>query len=227
MMKAMILAAGKGERMRPLTLHTPKPLLPVGGKPLIQWHMEALQRAGVRQLVINLNHAWLGGQIEDAFGDGSRLDVSISWSAEEQPLETAGGILRALPLLGSEPFVLVNGDVWCDLDFAHLRLPAGKLAHLLLVDNPPFKQRGDFLLNGGLVANPGGDSCSEGLTYSGIAVLSPALFEGLVDGPQPLAPLLRAAADRGLVSGEQHSGRWIDVGTPERLQQADKLVREG
>lgn len=225
MMKAMILAAGKGERMRPLTLHTPKPLLPVGGKPLIQWHMEALQRAGICQLVIN--HAWLGEQIEDAFDDGERLNVSISWSAEEQPLETAGGIVRALPLLGTEPFVLVNGDVWCDVDFGRLQLPKGKLAHLLLVDNPPFKQRGDFLLSGGRVANPQGDNGPAALTYSGIAVLSPALFEGLADGPQPLAPLLRAAAGKGLVSGEQHAGRWIDVGTPERLQQADMLAREG
>ena len=225
MMRAMILAAGKGERMRPLTLHTPKPLLPVGGKPLIQWHMEALQRAGFRQLVIN--HAWLGEQLEEAFGDGARLSLSISWSAEEQPLETAGGILRALPLLGTEPFVLVNGDVWCDVDFARLGLPKGKLAHLLLVANPPFKQQGDFLLNDGMVANPKGEDDCAGLTYSGIAVLSPALFDGLSDGPQPLAPLLRAAADKGLVSGERHAGRWIDVGTPERLQQADLLAREG
>lgn len=222
-MKAMILAAGKGERMRPLTLHTPKPLLPVGDKPLIQWHMEALQRAGIDQLVIN--HAWLGEQIENAFGDGARMNLSISWSAEEQPLETAGGILRALPLLGSEPFILVNGDVWCDLDFARLQLPEGKLAHLVLVDNPGFKHRGDFVLSGGLVGNPDAADSTDALTYSGIAVLSPAMFEGLAEGPQPLAPLLRAAAERGLVSGERHAGRWIDVGTPERLQQADMLAR--
>ena len=223
-MKAMILAAGKGERMRPLTLHTPKPLLPVGGKPLIQWHMEALRRAGIRQLVIN--HAWLGQQIEDAFGDGSQLGLDISWSAEEQPLETAGGILRALPLLGDAPFVLVNGDVWTDFAFSSLGLPAGKLAHLVLVDNPPFKQGGDFLLQTGLIANPAAHEQAEALTYSGIAVLSPRLFDGLGDGPQPLAPLLRAAAQQGQVSGEYHAGRWIDVGTPERLQQADSLARE-
>lgn len=221
----MILAAGKGERMRPLTLHTPKPLLPVGGKPLIQWHIEALQRAGVEQLVIN--HAWLGRQIEDAFGDGSALNVRISWSAEEQPLETAGGILRALPLLGRDPFVLVNGDIWCDFDFSRLQLPQGRLAHLVLVDNPPFKQGGDFLLDGGRVTNPAQAERRHALTFSGISVLSPLLFDGLVAGPRPLAPLLRAAADRGLVSGERHPGRWVDVGTPERLQQADALALGG
>lgn len=223
-MKAMILAAGKGERMRPLTLHTPKPLLPVAGKPLIQWHIEALGRAGLRELVIN--HAWLGQQIEAAFGDGSQLGIDISWSAEEQPLETAGGILRALPLLGDKPFVLVNGDIWSDFDFAALRLPAGKLAHLVLVDNPSFKGGGDFLLDAGLIANPEEHQRASALTYSGIAVLAPDLFDGLAEGPQPLAPLLRAAAQQGLVSGEYHAGRWIDVGTPERLQQANALARE-
>lgn len=225
MMRAMILAAGKGERMRPLTLHTPKPLLPVAGKPLIQWHMEALHRAGIDRLVIN--HAWLGQQIEDAFGDGSSLGVEIQWSAEQQPLETAGGILRALPLLGDEPFVLVNGDIWSDFEFAALHLPAGKLAHLVLVSNPPFKQGGDFLLVDGLVGNPAEHERADALTYSGISVLSPRLFDGLEDGPRPLAPLLRAAAQQGRVSGQYHAGCWIDVGTPERLQQADCLAREG
>lgn len=223
-MKAMILAAGKGERMRPLTLHTPKPLLPVAGKPLIQWHMEALKRAGFCQLVIN--HAWLGHQLEAAFADGSRLGVAIQWSAEEQPLETAGGICRALPLLGTAPFIVVNGDIWSDFDFATLRLPPGMLAHLVLVDNPLFKAGGDFLLDAGLIANPEERDLARALTYSGIAVLSPDLFDGLTDRPQPLAPLLRAAARRGLVSGEHHAGRWIDVGTPERLQQAERLAQE-
>ena len=221
----MILAAGKGERMRPLTLHTPKPLLPVAGKPLIQWHIEALARAGLQHLVIN--HAWLGQQIEAAFGDGASLGVRIDWSAEEQPLETAGGILRALPLLGDGPFVLVNGDIWSDFDFAALRLPVGRLAHLVLVDNPPFKQGGDFLLAAGGVANPVAGQQVQALTYSGIAVLSPRLFDGLADGPQPLAPLLRAAARQGLVSGEHYTGCWIDVGTPERLQQAELQARGG
>src|SRR5690606_33248660 len=135
-----------------------------------------------------INHAWLGEQLEAAFGDGNRLGVSIRWSAEERPLETAGGILRALPLLGSEPFVLVNGDIWSDFDFARLQLPTGKLAHLVLVDNPAFKQGGDFLLRGGLVANPQPDELAGALTYSGIAVLAPELFAGLSAGPQPLAP---------------------------------------
>ena len=224
-MKAMILAAGKGERMRPLTLHTPKPLLPVAGKPLIQWHIEALRRAGFDQLVIN--HAWLGEQLEEAFGDGSALGVQISWSPEEQPLETAGGIIRALPLLGTEPFLLVNGDIWCDVDFAGLQLPLGKLAHLVLVPNPPFKHGGDFLLDEAVVTNPADGQKDRALTFSGISVLSPALFAGLADGPQPLAPLLRAAADQGLVSGEVHGGQWIDVGTPERLQQADLQAGRG
>ena len=223
-MKAMILAAGKGERMRPLTLHTPKPLLPVAGKPLIQWHMEALRRAGLCKLVVN--HAWLGEQLEAAFADGARLGVSISWSAEGEPLEPAGGILRALPLLGSEPFVLVNGDIWSDFDFARLQLPAGKLAHLVLVDNPPFKQGGDFLLDDGVISSPQSDELPRALTYSGIAVLSPGLFAGLAAGPQPLAPLLRAAASRGLVSGEHYTGCWVDVGTPERLQQVNDLAQE-
>lgn len=218
-MKAMILAAGKGERMRPLTLHTPKPLLPVAGKPLIQWHIEALRRAGLDQLVIN--HAWLGEQLVAAFGEGAGLGVHIDWSAEAEPLETAGGIRRALPLLGAEPFVLVNGDIWTDFDFARLQLPAGKLAHLVLVDNPPFKDQGDFLLCEGAVGNPTAAARHHALTYSGIAVLSPRLLDGLAEGPQPLAPLLRDAAERGLVSGEYFNGSWIDVGTPERLQQAD------
>lgn len=224
-MKAMILAAGKGERMRPLTLHTPKPLLPVAGKPLIQWHIEALQRAGLDRLVIN--HAWLGEQLEAAFGNGAAYGVQINWSPEDLPLETAGGILRALPLLGDEPFVLVNGDVWTDFDFSGLRLPEGRLAHLVLVDNPPFKARGDFLLGEGVIANPVTEAeQGRALTYSGIAVLSPQLFDGLIDGPQPLAPLLRAAAERGLVSGERYTGNWIDVGTPERLRQAEQHARE-
>ncbi len=221
-MKAMILAAGKGERMRPLTLHTPKPLLPVGGKPLIQWHIEALAQAGVVELVIN--HAWLGEQIEQAFGHGERFDVKISWSAEGEPLETGGGIFRALPLLGELPFVLVNGDVWTDLDFSKLRLEPGKLAHLVLIDNPDHKTRGDFMLASGMVSNLPADAA--GLTYSGIAVIDPALFAGQPGGAFPLAPLLRQAADRGLISGSHFTGTWIDVGTPERLDDADRRARE-
>lgn len=221
-MKAMILAAGKGERMRPLTLHTPKPLLPVAGKPLIQWHVDALARAGFRQLVIN--HAWLGEQLERALGDGGALGVSIQWSAEGEPLETGGGIRRALPLLGDAPFVLVNGDVWTAFDFAGLALAPGKLAHLVLIDNPAYKATADFTLRDRLVGNP--EENEAGLTYSGIAVIDPALFAGQQGEAFPLAPLLRAAAAAGRVSGEYFAGPWIDVGTPERLQQADRRARE-
>lgn len=217
----MVLAAGKGERMRPLTLHTPKPLLPVAGKPLIQWHLEALRRAGVTDLVIN--HAWLGHQIEATFGDGGALGVHIAWSAEGEPLETGGGVLRALPLLGPEPFVLVNGDIWTDFDFAALNPPAGVLAHLVLVPNPAYKANGDFVLVDGLVQNP---QAVEGLTYSGIAVLDPRLFEGFEGGTFALAPLLRRAAKQGQVSGQLFTGQWIDVGTPDRLELAGRCAGE-
>lgn len=213
----MVLAAGKGERMRPLTLHTPKPLLPVAGKPLMQWHLESLKRAGLSQLVIN--HAWLGEQIEAAFGDGSELGLRILWSPEGEPLETGGGIFRALPLLGAEPFVLVNGDIWTDFDFATLRPLPGVLAHLVLVPNPEYKASGDFVLADGLVRNP---QAGEGLTFSGISIIDPRLFEGCDGGAFALAPLLRRAADHGLVSGELFGGRWIDVGTPERLALASR-----
>lgn len=222
-MKAMILAAGKGERMRPLTLHTPKPLLPVAGKPLIFWHLEALARAGFTDLVIN--HAWLGAQLVAALGDGGALDVRISWSAEDEPLETGGGIQRALPLLGDEPFVLVNGDIWTTFSFDQLRLPVGKLAHLVLVDNPAHKAVGDFSLHDGQVANPASSGeNSPVLTYSGIAVLSPRLFAEQKVGAYALAPLLREAAEQGLVSGEYYAGDWLDVGTPERLSEAERLA---
>ncbi|MCL5042020.1 MAG: nucleotidyltransferase family protein [Gammaproteobacteria bacterium] len=219
-MKAMLLAAGKGERMRPLTLETPKPLLPVAGKPLLQWHIEALARAGITQLVIN--HAWLGDQIEAHFADGAALDVQIQWSREAEPLETGGGIRQALPLLGDQPFVLVNGDVWADFDFSRLQLPVGKLAHLVLIDNPAHNPSGDFILHEGQVTNPVGGQ--RGLTYSGIAVIDPALIADHAPGRFALAPLLRAAADKGLLGGEYFAGSWIDVGTPERLQQAAKIA---
>ncbi len=219
-MKAMLLAAGKGERMRPLTLHTPKPLLPVAGKPLLQWHLEALKRAGIRQLVIN--HAWLGAQIEAHFADGAALEVEIQWSRETEPLETGGGIRQALPLLGEQPFVLVNGDIWTDFDFTGLALPAGKLAHLVLIDNPAHNPRGDFILQQGVVSNP--VEGQTGLTYSGIAVIHPALIADQAPGRFALAPLLRSAADQGLLGGEYFAGNWIDVGTPERLQQATDIA---
>ncbi len=217
-MRAMLLAAGKGERMRPLTLHTPKPLLPVAGKALIEYHIEALAAAGITELVIN--HAWLGAQVEQRLGNGSRYGVRIAYSAENEPLETGGGILRALPLLGDAPFIVVNGDIWTDFDFSRLLQPADGLAHLVLVDNPQHHEQGDFSLSNGRVGAAGTDR----LTYSGIAVLHPQLFAGCRPGAFRLAPLLRAAMEQGQVSGEHFTGRWLDVGTVERLAQAEQMV---
>jgi MurNAc alpha-1-phosphate uridylyltransferase len=217
---AMILAAGRGERMRPLTDHTPKPLLPVAGRPLIVWHIERLARAGIRDLVIN--HAHLGQQIEQVLGDGAQWGVAIRYSAEGEgrALETGGGIQRALPLLGEAPFLVVNADVWTDLDPRRLYLRAGALAHLVLVDNPAHHPHGDFhLRNGWLQA--GGEPR---LTYSGIGVYSPSLFADCAAGAFPLAPLLREAIGRGRVSGEHHRGRWIDVGTPQRLDALQAML---
>lgn len=221
-MKAMILAAGKGERLRPLTLHTPKPLVRAAGVPLIDYHLRALAAAGFGELVIN--HAWLGQQIEDHLGDGSRFGVSIRYSPEGEPLETGGGIFKALPLLGDEPFLVVNGDIFTDYAFAQLRKPLAGLAHLVLVDNPAHHPQGDFLLTGGQVSD--GQGAGERLTYSGLAVLSPQLFEGCEPGAFKLAPLLRQAMARGLVSGERHAGRWIDVGTHERLADVERVLQE-
>ncbi|WP_158891509.1 MULTISPECIES: N-acetylmuramate alpha-1-phosphate uridylyltransferase MurU [unclassified Pseudomonas] len=216
-MKAMILAAGKGERMRPLTLTRPKPLIEVNGRPLIEHHLLALATAGITELVIN--HAWLGDQLEAALGDGSRFGVSIRFSAEEEPLETGGGIFQALPLLGSEPFVLVNGDIRTDFDFATLTLPAGCLAHLVLADNPLHHPLGDFGLVEGRVTLDGVGK----RTYSGIAVLHPRLFEGRTAGAFKLVDVLRPAIAAGKVSGERLYDRWVDVGTQERLAEAELL----
>lgn len=220
-MKAMILAAGRGERMRPLTDHTPKPLLPVGGKPLIVWHLERLASAGFHDVVIN--HAHLGSRIEAALGDGSRFGVRIRYSSEGDALETAGGITYALPLLGDAPFLVVNGDVFCDFDFGGLtRQPmAGVVAHLVLVDNPPQHPQGDFVLDNGRLVEEG----NVRLTFSGIGVYRPELFSGIVRGDKAkLAPLLRAEISLGRVSAEYYRGRWVDVGTPERLQVLDELL---
>lgn len=216
-MKAMILAAGKGERMRPLTLTRPKPLIEVNGRPLIEHHIQALAAAGITDLVIN--HAWLGDQLEAVLGDGSRLGVSIRFSAEGEPLETGGGIFRALPLLGSEPFMLINGDIRTDVDFAALALPAGCLAHLVLVDNPVHHPTGDF----GLVEGRITLEASEKLTYSGIAVLHPQLFSDCTAGAFKLVDVLRPAIVAGQVSGQRLAGRWVDVGTLERLAEAEQL----
>ncbi len=220
-MKAMILAAGKGERLRPLTLHTPKPLVPVAGVPLIEYHLRALAAAGITEVVIN--HAWLGAQIEAHLGDGARFGVSIAYSPEGEPLETGGGILHALPLLGEQPFILLNGDIFTDYPFAQLNRPLPGLAHLVLLDNPSHNVQGDFTLlaDGQLVdAQPGQPS----LTYSGMALLSPQLFAGCQPGAFKLAPLLRRAMAQGLVSGERYAGRWVDVGSLERLAEAEQLV---
>ncbi len=218
-MKAMILAAGKGERLRPLTLHTPKPLVRAGGVPLIEYHIRALAAAGFDELVIN--HAWLGEQIEAYLQDGARFGVRIRYSAEGEPLETGGGILRALPLLGEAPFLVVNGDIWTEYDFARLRRPLAGLAHLVLVDNPEHNPAGDFVLCGERVSATGE---GQPLTYSGMAVLHPALFAGQRPGAFRLAPLLREAMAQGQVSGERFAGPWVDVGTHERLAQVERLV---
>lgn len=219
-MKAMILAAGKGERMRPLTLTTPKPLVRANGVPLIEYHLHALAGAGFTDIVIN--HAWLGQQIEDYLGDGSRYGVSIEYSPEGEPLETGGGIFRALPLLGDEAFVVVNGDIWTDYDFSVLHQPISGLAHLVLVDNPLHHPTGDFLLVDGEVQD--GQQDGANLTYSGIAVLHPQLFDGCSAGAFKLAPLLRKAMAEGQVTGERLRGRWVDVGTLERLAQVETLI---
>ena len=225
-MKAMILAAGLGNRMRPLTLHTPKPLLPVGGKPLIVWHIEKLKKIGVTEIVINT--AWLADKLVDALGDGSALGVKILWSHEGEGLETAGGIINALPLLGDEPFILVNGDVWTTMDFASLLdVQLGEQqAHLVLVENPPQHLKGDFILSNGLAYTFEQEQLGEALTYSGIAVLHPRMFVGLENGKRPLAPLLKQAMQQQQVSAEKLQGIWVDVGTPERLEQLDQQIKQ-
>jgi MurNAc alpha-1-phosphate uridylyltransferase len=218
-MKAMILAAGRGERMRPLTDHTPKPLLLVGGKPLIVWHIERLAKAGFKEIVIN--HAHLGSQIESMLKDGSLWGVSIQYSPEASALETAGGIANALPLIGSDPFLVVNGDVFTEIDFASLVLNADDLAHLVMVDNPPQHPQGDFALIGDRLMV---DGISK-LTFSGVGVYHPNLFVSVKPGEAAkLAPLLKDAMNKGLVTGQYHQGLWHDIGTPERLNALDKQL---
>ena len=218
-MKAMILAAGRGERMRPLTDHTPKPLLQAGGKPLIAWHLERLAATGFREVVVN--HAHLGKQIERALGDGSQWGLSIAYSPEPPgALETAGGIASALPLLGDESFLVVNGDIWCDWDFSRARQLAKAAAHLVLVANPAYHAGGDFSLNGQRVVYANGEQT---LTYAGIGIFSPAFFAGVAPGTvMKLRPLLDAAIAAGTLTGERFAGRWVDVGTPQRLAELDQ-----
>jgi MurNAc alpha-1-phosphate uridylyltransferase len=218
-MKAMILAAGRGERMRPLTDHIPKPLLKVGGKALIDYRIESLVAAGFRDLVIN--HAHLGKQIEAHLGTGERYGAHISWSREpEKALDTGGGIFQALALLDGEFFLVVNADIWTDYPFERLANTGAGLAHLVLVDNPPQHPQGDFVLRGSSVLAEGVPR----LTFSGIGVYHRDLFRGCQSGRFPLAPLLRRAMDSGQVSGEHYTGVWHDIGTPERLDEIDRRL---
>ena len=223
-MKAMILAAGRGTRMATLTDDTPKPLLKVGGKALIVWHIERLVAAGVKEIVIN--HAYLGQQVEDTLGGGQQWGAQITYSPESTALETAGGIANALPLLGADSFLVVNGDVFCDIDYMALvtALPKPSLAHLVMVDNPPEHPKGDFVLQAGKLKAAGENQ----LTFSGVGVYSPALFDTVVQGEAArLAPLLRAAMADGLVTGGHHQGVWHDIGTPERLREIDRQLKAG
>lgn len=236
-LKAVILAAGRGERMRPLTDHTPKPLLEVGGKPLIVWHIERLVNAGIVELVIN--HAHLGAQIEAALGDGSQFGAQIQYSPETLALETAGGIANALPMLGREAFAVINGDIYCDYDFARLHERAallqtnGDAAHLVLVDNPVHHPTGDFCLENSRLTDhfssrlTSSDLRLNFLTFSGIGLYHPGLFSHIPRGSvAPLAPLLRAQIALGKISGEHHAGLWVDVGTPQRLLELDMQLRK-
>lgn len=224
-MKAFILAAGRGERMRPLTDHTPKPLLIAGGKPLIVWHLERLAASGFTDVVIN--HAHLGEQIVAALGDGRKFGLAIRYSAEPPgALETAGGIAKALPLLGDEPFLVVNGDVWCDWDFRRAHALTDRRAHLVLVPNPPQHAGGDFCLDGEIVRYA---SCSVGptLTYAGTGVFAPEFFAAVEPGTiMKMRPLLDAAIGNGTVTGERFAGNWVDVGTPERLAELDLRITQ-
>jgi len=226
-MKAMLLAAGYGKRLHPLTSNTPKPMLEVGAKPLLQHHIEHLALIGISELVINTS--WLAEQIEDYFGDGSQFGVSISWSRESEPLETGGGIAKALPLLGEQPFLLVNGDIWTDFPLASAaveKVCGDTAAWLLMVDNPEHNPEGDFGLVDGLV----GYQSSPKFTFSGISVLSPQLFSDYqmaYPGQQvfPLRDVLRPAIAAGLVAGSVYSGNWCDVGTVGRYQQLTNWLK--
>lgn len=226
-MRAMILAAGRGERMRPLTDSLPKPLIPVAGKPLIEWHIEKLAAIGIHDIVIN--HAWLGALIERALGDGSQWGVRIQYSAEQVALETAGGIATALPLLGSNPFLVVNGDIWCDWDPAQAFQIATTLSNgsqqawLLMVPNPEHHPSGDFGISSTGLLN---ENTTFKHTFSGIGIYKPSLFTNVPPHQAAkLAPLLREAINRQAISGELYAGRWIDVGTPERLSTLECILK--
>jgi N-acetyl-alpha-D-muramate 1-phosphate uridylyltransferase len=219
-MKAMLLAAGRGERMRPITDSLPKPLVVVAGKPLIAWHLAALARAGIGEVVINLS--WLGEQLRTALGDGREYGVRITWSEEGPvPLETGGGIFRAVPLLGPGAFLVVNADIWTDVDFARLRLEPDAHAHLVLIPNPPHHPRGDFGLDGDLVVARD----TQRFTYSGVGLYRPEFFSGCAAERFPLLPLLNRAIAARRVRGEVHGGQWCDVGTAERLASLEARLR--
>lgn len=223
---AMILAAGFGTRMRPLTLETPKPLLPVADVPLIEWHIYAIKSAGITNIVINC--AWLADKLVAAIGDGSQYGVTISWSREDEALETAGGIRKALDMIGDKPFLLVNGDVWTTTDYAKVVASAEKAggsAYLCLVDNPTHNPTGDFLLEGFQVKTKPYKE-AQGYTFAGVSVLNPAMFTDLeLNKKEPLAPILVAAMNDGQAFGEKLDSEWVDVGTPERLNDLDTKIR--
>jgi len=216
----MVLAAGRGERMRPITDTLPKPLVPVAGKPLIGYHLSRLASAGFKEVVINLS--WLGDRISAALGDGRDYGLSISYSEEgPEPLETGGGIFRALPLLGPGPFLVVNGDTWSDIEYGHLALPDGATGYLVLVPNPTHNTRGDFGIEGDYVVDRDGDR----FTYSGVGVYRPEFFAGCSPGKFPMLPLLKRAIAARQLRGEVHRGEWTDVGTAQRLATLDAEVR--
>lgn len=218
-MKAMILAAGRGERLRPLTDKLPKPLIKAAGKSLIEYHIENLAKAGIKNIVINT--AWLAEKIHQQLGDGSNYGVEIQYSDEDEALETAGGIINALPLLGKEEFIVINGDIWSDFDFANLpELNSEIQAHLILVTNPEHNQKGDFSLQDKLIKNTGESM----YTFSGIGLYRAKFFAKKKTGILPLAPLIREKCKNNLVSGQLHKGEWTDVGTITRLQQLEKKL---
>lgn len=224
-MKAMLLAAGRGERMGSLTEHCPKPLLPVAGKPLIRHHLERLSNAGIQEVVINVSY--LADQLEDYLQRQTDLPVTIRVSREAERLETGGGIHNALPLLGEAPFLLVNSDVWSDFPLRNLPRRLAGLAHLILVPNPEHNPAGDFALQGKRVVwNSNQGESGPRYTFSGISVLSPELFKDCEPGRFPLAPLLRQAMEMNKVQGERYDGCWVDVGTPQRLQTVEQMLQE-
>ena len=217
-MKCMLLAAGLGERLRPITDKTPKPLVEIAGKPLIEHHLKRLKTAGFKEVVINLSH--LGEMIKQHLGDGSQFDLHIEYSHEETPLETAGGIINALPLLGKKPFLVLNADIWCEHKLSFANLSRDKLAHLVLVENPAHNSDGDFSYELGKIYNRGDNR----LTFSGIGIYDPKLFCDFAAEKLALAPILRGAIDEELVSAEYFTGKWFDIGTQERLAETECYV---